>query len=84
MSAKQTCICCGSLLQGSETSYTFTCYKCVSEQATRVKYCRLKNIYKTYILQPTNIKTMLQNLPTIPAGTNSIMIAFTGTTSCTL
>ena len=42
MPVKQTCICCGSLLQGSETSYTFTCYKCVSEQATKSQILRAK------------------------------------------
>lgn len=42
MAAKQTCICCGSLLQGSETSYTFTCYKCVSEHTTKSQILRAK------------------------------------------
>ena len=35
MLAKQTCSCCGSLLRGSDTSYTFTCSNCVSEQVIK-------------------------------------------------
>ena len=42
MAAKQTCIRCGSLLQGSDTSYTFTCYNCVHEYVAKSQRIRVK------------------------------------------